>query len=466
VPKTLRRSGLLAAAFALAAAVPNFASAAPPPPTPTPTATPTPTPTATPTPTPFTTPTPATLPSTPLTLAEALARAQEHLVDFALSAERRVKAELLWDRAVAALQPSLTASATVTLAKPINSAFGEIRPLDSETGGASLTLSLFDGRAFAGAAAAHALRASERSAAERDEEEARLTVIKAYYAALAADELARVAERTVAAAEAHLADATARRESGAALALDVTRAKLELTKARSAVVTTRADAAGARALVALLCGLDGDVALAAPAPPALPGGSDPSELERKAEEARPDLRAAALAVEAERKKRAVAYWALAPTVSVTGSTSVTANPSVFNTNPDYSVAFRVSWLVYDGGGRYADMKEEAAALKVAAAAVAELRARVRMEVRNALRDLDASRATLASLADEVSLARETLAMAEERYRAGVGSGLEVVEATQSVTDAESALVRAELDAQLRAVDLLRALGDDLSALAR
>ena len=400
-----------------------------------------------------------------LTLPEALARARGTMAEFARGSERRLKAELLWSRALAALQPALVASATLTLARPIDSALGRIRSLDGESGSATLSLGLFDGSAFAKASAALAARDAERASATRDEEEARLAVVQAYYAALAADALEAVAARAVESAEAHRADAEARLEGGAALPLDVTRAKLEVTRARSDVVLRRADAADARALLALLCGIDGDVAVVRPAAPALPA-ADPDALARRAEDARPDLHAADAVVTATRRNRSAARWALAPTLALTGSATIIADPTLFSPNPDYSMSLKVSWTIYDGGARWADIREEEAALHSAETAARELRARVRVEVRNALRDLEASTSSLTSLAEEVDLARKTLDMAEARYRAGAGSGLEVVEASQSVRTSEASLVRAELDHELKAVSLLRALGDDLSALER
>ena len=398
-----------------------------------------------------------------LTLPDALARAEKITLDFAKSSARRAKAELLWSRALAGLQPTVIASGTLALGKPIESSAGAVRAPDSESGGASLSVSLFDGGAIAGAVAAHALRDSERAGAAADEAAARATVVRAYYAALAADELVGVAERATTAAEAHVTDADVRHAEGAALKIDVTRAKLEAVKARADLASHRAAAASARALIALLCGLDGDVTLVRPPPPDVPAAAGASilELERRALASRADLHSAAIAVDAARKSRAAARWALAPTLTLNGSTGVSSVMTLDTPGLDYGVSLKLSWTLYDGGARFADITAGGIDLHTAEVAASELHARVLMEVRNGARDLEVARGAVVSSTEEVALARETLALAEERYRAGSGSGLEVVEATQALTAAEGSLVTQELSAALSGVELLRALGDDL-----
>jgi len=407
---------------------------------------------------------------TVLTLAEALSRAEKNLPEFARSAERRVKAEMLWKRAVAAFQPKLALSASLTIAPPIESAVGSLRSATGEAGSLSVTMSLFDARAFPAATAAKRTRDAEKLLADRDEAEARIVVARAYYGALAIAELVAVAHRAYESAKLHLDLAEARFGAGDAVRTDVTRARIELVKALADITRLETQDQAARELVAFLAGVDGEVALARPGEPPAPAALAPDaplgDLEAAARAARPDLHAAAKTVEAARALKSAAWWALAPTLALSATASVTSDPSIFRPSPDYSLVLTVAWTLYDGGTRYADLEERRAALEVAEVLARSATDRVGLEVRGAARDLETARAVAASVAEEVTLARETLTLAEARFKGGLATGLEVVDASQALNDAEASRVREELNVQLLGLELLRALGDDLARLGR
>ncbi|HEV8325094.1 MAG TPA: TolC family protein [Myxococcota bacterium] len=409
-------------------------------------------------------------PPVTLTLDDALLRAEKHLPDFAASSERRVKAETLWKRAAAAFQPKLTLSASMTFAPPIPSPFGgePLRSLTGESGSTSITMSLFDGRAFPAASAARRIRDAELLSADRDDVDARIAVARAYYAALAAGELEKVARRALDAAKAHLDIAEARFAGGGAVRTDVTRARIEVVHALTDITRLEGQSRAARELVAFMCGIEGDLTLVRPGPPPLP--FDPAtagveEAEARARAARPDLKAVALSADAKHELETAAWWALAPTLAVTATGSVSSDPSFIRPSPDYSLVFTVAWTLYDGGTRYADMDDRAAERRTADAKAAVAGEKVGLEVRTALRDLETARAVSASVADEVALARETLALAEERFKGGLGTGLEVIDATQALREAEATQVSEDLNVQLLALELLRAIGDDLRRLS-
>jgi outer membrane protein len=72
--------------------------------------------------------------------------------------------------------------------------------------------------------------------------------------------------------------------------------------------------------------------------------------------------------------------------------------------------------------------------------------------------ISATQAAERAANDAVSNARERLRLAEERYRTGLGSIIELSDAQTRATDAEAQLIEAHYNLSLARAALLRALG--------
>jgi outer membrane protein TolC len=118
----------------------------------------------------------------------------------------------------------------------------------------------------------------------------------------------------------------------------------------------------------------------------------------------------------------------------------------------------VTWPLFDSG----KSKAEHAALTSQATAVdarkAELDNMVSLEVRQRLLELESSRAAIVAAAESVVAATEARRVVEERFRAGVATSTEVLDA--QVAQLESEVEHTRLQAALRIGEarLLRALG--------
>ena len=84
--------------------------------------------------------------------------------------------------------------------------------------------------------------------------------------------------------------------------------------------------------------------------------------------------------------------------------------------------------------------------------------RVAADVQQALANLQASQDKLATSELQVQQADTALSLAETRYRAGVITNLEVLDAQRSLFDAQLAESQAELQELVAAVRLYKALG--------
>jgi outer membrane protein len=87
-----------------------------------------------------------------------------------------------------------------------------------------------------------------------------------------------------------------------------------------------------------------------------------------------------------------------------------------------------------------------------------LRQRIRLELEQARLAVRAARATLEADGEVVVNARERLRLAEGRYAAGLGSGLELDDAQVAVTNAAAQEVKARFSLAAARAQLARALG--------
>ncbi len=287
-------------------------------------------------------------------------------------------------------------------------------------------------------------------------------VASAYLAERAAAEQLALAERALSAREQAYELSRQRFEAGVSSELDLRQAETLVASARVSVATLARQRGQARNALTLLVGtspadlpeprpLD-DQGVVADLPPGLP-----SDLLTR----RPDLRAAERHLRARRADIGAARAAFFPRVTLTASVGsassellglVAAGTGAWALAPQL-VQPLFQWGRNRQGLALAEVREDLAVVAYERAIQVAFR-----EVADAL----VARATL----DDQVAAQERLrdaqaarlALADQRYGAGLASYLEVLDAQRALFDAEQALVQARLLRLTNAVDLYRALG--------
>ncbi len=90
--------------------------------------------------------------------------------------------------------------------------------------------------------------------------------------------------------------------------------------------------------------------------------------------------------------------------------------------------------------------------------LADLQGQIDFQVRSALLDLKTAADQVAVSQDNVTLAGEALAQARDRFAAGVTDNIEVVQAQESVANADQSLISSVYLHNLAKVSLARAVG--------
>ncbi|HVL67549.1 MAG TPA: TolC family protein [Vicinamibacterales bacterium] len=316
------------------------------------------------------------------------------------------------------------------------------------------------------AARAEATAAREDLAAARAD--LRLEITRAFWALVIAGDTERVLERSMANLDAHLADLRARLEQGLIPPHEVLSA--EAHRARQRVVSLEASNTRriAEADLRRLIGGDGPLApeggLAPIFAPDEKTGPDPISRNalQEAELGRSEKRALEARLAAARERVTAADAQVKPQIAVAaGYDYARPNPRIFpradRWDDSWDASVHVAWTLWDGGRRRAERAEATAAARALEARITEFDRHAAFDVHARALEVQASRAAIAAADDGIRSAEEALRVVRERYRAGVATSTDVL-------DAETAVLHAHLD-RTRAVAALR-LGEARLARAR
>lgn len=329
------------------------------------------------------------------------------------------------------------------------------------------SMRIFSAVQLAGAAAEAALARYEEAVADVS-----LSVADAYLAAALAEESAHIVEASVALATAHLAQVRLQLDAGVASELDVLRADVELENLRPQL----AQANNARDLAASnlkrLVNLPADTEVALTTPlstdagdlPAVGAIALPSLAEAEPQLARrASIRAAQAQIEIRRQQVDIARAAFYPTVNLSGNFGRQAFPSgVFPSGgdwrDDWNVGLSLSWPLFQGFRRKAELDAARAQVQQAELESAQLEEGVRLEYDGALRELERAQLQIEAALRTVAQAQRVYELTELRFREGLATQLDVSDARLALQQARLNQATAYHDYYLGVARAQRALG--------
>jgi len=391
-------------------------------------------------------------------VAEALAGSP----DLAIAAERVRQAEAQVRVAGSSLFPMLTAGGDTSTRRTD----GVGPAVTSNSGNLTLTASYeldLWGKNRAGVRAAESSLAASRF----DHDTAQLTLIAgvatSYFQVLALRTRLGIARENLAIAERVLELVSARARNGAASALDVSRQEATVLSQRAGLLPLEQLERQTLAALAVLLGRVPEgfdvkaTGVADLAVPAIDPGL-PAELLVR----RPDLASAEAVLGAANADVAAARAAMLPSIKLTGTAGLasTALTSLASGGATAAIGIAASLLqpIFDGG-RLRGQK-----------AIAESRERevvetYRKSILAAFQDVEQALVGASRLAEQEQVqqqvqdrARESLRLAEVRYRAGADDLLTVLDAQRTLFTAQDQLAQVHQDRLEAAVSLYKALG--------
>ena len=148
-----------------------------------------------------------------------------------------------------------------------------------------------------------------------------------------------------------------------------------------------------------------------------------------------------------------------PQLYLVGFANILNRSSGFLTNPQWFVGLQISQLVFDGGVIRARAEERKSQREKNNTELEGTANDVRLAVRSAYLDMDTASSAIASSRRSVELARESLRLAERRFKEGVGTSLEVLDANVNLLSAETGLQQSLYQLDSAYLEAHRYLGD-------
>lgn len=304
---------------------------------------------------------------------------------------------------------------------------------------------------------------AERQTAQAD---LRLEVTRAYWALVTAKASLDVLEQGVARSQAHVNDANQRFTAGLVPPNEISSAAAQEARARMMAIEARTQRDVTSAELARLIGVTPDQPLEptgelARTTTASPGQVGP--LVESARATRQERRALERRVAAADAQRDAAASGRLPTIQFLGGVDYARpNAKIFPradvAQESWDVGVGATWSLWDGGRTDAEVAQARALSQAASERLAEFDSQLGVEVRQRALELESAVAAIEAATSGVTAAADARRVVDERYRAGVIAGIEVLDSEYALLQAQLDLTRAQANVRLAEARLTRALG--------
>jgi outer membrane protein TolC len=311
---------------------------------------------------------------------------------------------------------------------------------------------------------------AEAAGAERQTAQAdlRLEVTRAYWALVTARASLDVLEQGVARSQAHVNDANQRFMAGLVPPNEVSSAAAQEARSRMLAIEARTQRDITGAELARLIGIEPDQPIDPTADLGRTAASpnqplDVAPLVESARAARQERRVLQQRIAAADAQRDAAAAGRLPTVQFLGGVDYARpNPKIFPradiARDSWDVGVGATWSLWDGGRTVAEVAQARAVSQAATERLAEFDSQLSVEVRQRALEVESAMASVAAATSGVTAAADARRVVDERYRAGVIAGVEVLDAEYALLQAQLDLTRAQAGVRLAEAQLTRALG--------
>lgn len=285
-------------------------------------------------------------------------------------------------------------------------------------------------------------------------------VCEAYYSVLAAKRNVAVAEETVKQFEEHLKQAQGFYEAGTAPRFDVTKAQVDLSNAQLELIKAKSsleiawkslnNAMGFMDVLSYDIADDMDFKVY---------DITKEEALQKAMTNRPDLKAQERSVVSAQKSLELAAKGLSPSLSTYAAYNFEGRDFPLEEGWNFGITMNIP--LFDGHLVQYKVKEAKATLEQANSATDSVKNNISLEVQQGYLSLIEYGETVEVSKLTVKQARENLDLALGRYQAGVGSPIEVTDATVALSDAKKNHIQALYDYRMAEITLKSVMGENM-----
>ncbi|HYK90914.1 MAG TPA: TolC family protein [Acidobacteriota bacterium] len=284
-------------------------------------------------------------------------------------------------------------------------------------------------------------------------------VARAYLASLRAQASVDTAKANVDLAEVLLKLANDQKTAGTGTGLEVTRASVQLANEKQGLLVAQNDLTKAHLQLLRLVGLDLSTAvelterLSYTPVPAVTA----QQALQVALECRSDWKAQARREETARLSQSATKLERIPSLNLFADYG-SIGSGIDHAIPTRTYGFAVRVPVFDGGRREARRAESSSQFQQERIRTRDLRAQIELEIRLALDSLRSANEQVKTAEEGLALSENELAQAERRYKAGMGSSIEVTDAQTRLERAQGNRILALFNYNVARIDLSTATG--------
>ena len=407
----------------------------------------------------------------PISLSQALELAKRNNNDLQVSVLQLQRSKSVLREAQAAFLPSVDLNANVENSRTVSDTLRVKRqqdaglPVDDAssttafTGTGQIRYDLYTSGRRNGAIkeAQERIRKQELDV-ERQSEQIRLDVSKAYYDLQQADENVRISQSAVNNAQASLKDAVALERAGVGTRFDVLRSQVNLANSQQDLTSAFSQQQIARRKLAPLLNLSQSASISAGDPVKL-AGLWQHPLEQSivlAYQNRPELQQNLAQRNISEAQRKQALATLGPQVSLVGRYNLLDQfDDGTSVSDGYSLGVQATFNLYDGGAAKARAAQSKTNIAIAETQFSEQRNQIRFQVEQAYSTQASNLENVQTSNVALEQAKESLRLARLRFQAGVGTQTDVINALNDLTRSEGNRVKAILDYNRALTELQR-----------
>lgn len=188
--------------------------------------------------------------------------------------------------------------------------------------------------------------------------------------------------------------------------------------------------------------------------------SNLDEALKVAETQNPDFRIARERIQAAETDVQLSNVSKKPTIGLNGTTGVRNGyqPDINEMRFNYGVGVGVNIPIYSGGRIRKQAEIAQSAVKSSQLAAASLSHQYRKDIEQALTDRETNRQRLKNVEEQISIAREALRLAESRFRNGVSTNVELLNANTNLQKIELSKIQYQYQLTTAEVELARLTG--------
>ena len=400
------------------------------------------------------------------TFPSALALNEVKTVDLALKNNRTAK-QSMWayeaakstvSATAASKNPSVKYSYSATRARDATDASSVT---ERGTNGFSLSVPVYTPSVDAAIDGARYDREGAGASYEEALQTAKLTAISDYYTLIMYRNLVDVAQQSVRDYDGHVTNVQAQYNVGLVASSDVLASRTNLADAQTTLITRQNSADVAETDLNIVIGYPASTSIetADKEMRYLPYNVTLEQAKAYALLHRATLVKSAMDVKSAEESVKQAKAGYLPTVSLTAGKNYASDDNYRGTsNNGWSVGANASLDIWDGGSTRNTIKVREAQLESAKEANLAAVDGVLHDVQSAYLNLRAAEQTISSAKVAVEEGQESFRIASLRYRAGVGSNLDVLDAETSLTMARNNYVQALYNYNIYVATLERAVG--------